>query len=66
MSEWINAKIQVPDASGSCFARCYGHIFVGQYDKKLNKWKDPNSTSGMDQEVSHWMSIPPFKDRLEN
>lgn len=62
MDEWINAKKTPPNNDGTYFARCDGYVFVGQYNKRLNQWKDTIGTSSMGQEVSHWLPIPPFKE----
>ena len=63
MSEWIDVKRIVPNESGSYFARYGGYIFIGQYDKQSNRWRDPLSQSGLDQEVAYWMPIPPLPPR---
>jgi hypothetical protein len=60
MNEWISIQNKLPDIDGDYFSRCYGYVFIGTYNKKLNKWRDKNNASGLDQEVTHWLPIPPL------
>lgn len=57
MSNWINVNERLPDDDGRYLA-CCGSVFIAYYTKSNKKWKREYSTSGLEQQVTHWMMLP--------